>query len=57
MTHSSSIEIQDFALWQKLEAKRALFSFNLDLTARCNLNCRHCYINLPAGGKRSVEYI
>ncbi len=49
MTHSSSIEIQDFALWQKLEAKRALFSFDLDLTARCNLNCRHCYINLPAG--------
>ncbi|HOT98622.1 MAG TPA: radical SAM protein [bacterium] len=49
MTHTSSIEIQDFALWQKLEAKRALFSFDLDLTARCNLNCRHCYINLPAG--------
>jgi len=45
----SSIEIQDFPLWKRLEEKRALFSFDLDLTARCNLNCRHCYINLPAG--------
>ncbi len=49
MTHSSSIEIQDFVLWKKLGAKRTLYSFDLDLTARCNLNCRHCYINLPAG--------
>jgi len=22
--------------------------FDLELTARCNNNCRHCYINLPA---------
>ncbi len=49
MSQLSSIKIQDFALWQKMDAKRALYSFDLDLTARCNLNCRHCYINLPAG--------
>jgi len=49
MKQISKIEIQDFALWKKLEAKRTLYSFDLDLTARCNLNCRHCYINLPAG--------
>lgn len=24
-------------------------SIGFDLTARCNLNCRHCYVNLPAG--------
>jgi len=24
-------------------------SFDLEVTARCNNNCRHCYINLPAG--------
>jgi len=49
MSQVSSIKIQDFTLWQKMDAKRALYSFDLDLTARCNLNCRHCYINLPAG--------
>jgi len=44
-----SREIQDFALWDKLKAKRAALSFDLEITARCNNDCRHCYINLPAG--------
>jgi len=32
-----------------MKSKRALFSFNIELTARCNNNCKHCYINLPSG--------
>jgi radical SAM protein with 4Fe4S-binding SPASM domain len=44
-----SQEIQDFALWGKLKARRAAISFDLEVTARCNNDCRHCYINLPAG--------
>jgi len=32
MKQISKIEIQDFALWKKLEAKRTLYSFDLDLT-------------------------
>ena len=43
------LEIQDFPLWGKLAAKRAPVSFDLEITARCNNDCRHCYINLPAG--------
>ena len=43
----SSMEIQDFALWEKMKNKRDLFSFDLEITARCNNDCRHCYINLP----------
>jgi radical SAM protein with 4Fe4S-binding SPASM domain len=48
---TTTLEIQDFALWDKMKSKRALFSFDLELTARCNLNCRHCCINLPANDK------
>ncbi|HEX2988277.1 MAG TPA: hypothetical protein VHS06_08920, partial [Chloroflexota bacterium] len=43
------IEIQDLPLWEKMAAKRAPVSFDLEVTGRCNNNCRHCYINLPAG--------
>ena len=50
---ASSIEIQDFPLWDKMKARRALFSFDLEITARCNNNCRHCYINLPTGDREA----
>jgi len=45
------LEIQDFRLWKKLEGKRVPLSFDLEITARCNNDCRHCYINLPAGDR------
>ncbi|HNR69631.1 MAG TPA: radical SAM protein [bacterium] len=43
----------DFSLWKKLGDRRTLFSFELELTSRCNLDCRHCYINLPAADKKA----
>jgi len=45
---TSSIPINQFRLWEKLKQKRSLISFEIELTNRCNNNCRHCYINLPA---------
>ena len=48
-----SIEIQQFSLWDKLMAKRAPLSFDIEITARCNVNCAHCYINMPAGDKEA----
>jgi radical SAM protein with 4Fe4S-binding SPASM domain len=46
-----TLDIQDFRLWDKLKDKRVPLSFDLEITARCNNDCRHCYINLPAGDR------
>ncbi len=43
--------LPEFRLWDKMAAGRAVFSFDLEATARCNLDCRHCYVNLPAGDR------
>ncbi len=42
------IEIHEFPLWDNLKSRHVPLWFNLELTPRCNFNCRHCYINLPA---------
>lgn len=48
MARMNRLEIQQFALWDKLKARGSPLSFDLEITARCNLDCCHCYINLPA---------
>ena len=47
--------LPDFALWDKLEGRRIPLSFDLEVTARCNNNCRHCYINLPPGDQAALH--
>lgn len=50
-----TITLPEFSLWDKIKNKRRLISFGLEVTARCNNNCRHCYINLPADNKEAKE--
>ncbi len=39
-------------IWQKLAGRKGrLLAMNLEVTARCNNNCRHCYINVPANNQ------
>ncbi len=45
---SAALPIQDFSLWDKLKSRRTPLFFDLEITARCNHDCRHCYINLPS---------
>jgi radical SAM protein with 4Fe4S-binding SPASM domain len=49
------LPLPEYALWEKLKGRRSLVSFDLELTDRCNNNCRHCYINLPADDKEAQK--
>lgn len=53
-SYVSSLPFHDFALWKKIERKRALTHFDLEITARCNNDCGHCYINLPAEDREAM---
>ena len=55
--YSSTRQLPSFGLWEKMTNSRSPSSFELELTARCNNDCRHCYINLPAGdpGAKAAE--
>ncbi len=50
-----TISITDLPIWDQAKEDRTLLSVVLELTARCNNNCGHCYINLPAGDKDAKE--
>ena len=43
----TSVNLPDSDLVKKLQQTKTPVSINFELTARCNNNCRHCYINLP----------
>jgi len=45
---AQTVRIQDFSAWDRSLAHGAPLSFDIELTARCPNDCRHCYINLPA---------
>jgi radical SAM protein with 4Fe4S-binding SPASM domain len=47
------VKLPELALWERIKSNRKLISFDLEITARCNNNCRHCYINLPADNKQA----
>lgn len=50
----ASASLLDFSLWGRVKDRRVPFSFDLEVTARCNNDCRHCYINLPASDRQAA---
>ena len=55
--HIPEIRYGDFSkrLHEKVAGKRIPISGSMEVTARCNNNCVHCYINLPANDRAAAE--
>lgn len=52
---TSRIPLPEFSLWNKFKrGDRKLVSFDLEVTARCNNDCRHCYVNLPVQNQAAI---
>ena len=47
--------LPEYELWEKMDKAGALAAFEYEMTERCNFDCRHCYINRPAGDKRAKK--
>ncbi|MFZ2384693.1 MAG: radical SAM protein [Candidatus Omnitrophota bacterium] len=51
MTCSSVIPVREAAFFHSICRSRSFTGIEFELTARCNNNCRHCYINLPVNDR------
>jgi radical SAM protein with 4Fe4S-binding SPASM domain len=54
-TFVSSASLWDFKLWEKVQHSKAPLSFWLEVTSRCNNNCRQCYANLSERDRGAME--
>jgi radical SAM protein with 4Fe4S-binding SPASM domain len=45
--------LPETSIWEKLGKSRSPVSFSLELTSRCNNECRHCYVAKPANHEES----
>jgi radical SAM protein with 4Fe4S-binding SPASM domain len=53
--YTSSRSLPSLGLWDKMVKEKMPLSFDLEVTARCNNNCQHCYINLPAKDSQAKD--
>ncbi len=51
----SGRSVHDFAAWDRSRERGAPLDFDIEITACCHNDCRHCYINVPAGDSASRD--
>ena len=51
-----TVNISELPLWERADRDRLLLSIEFELTARCNNNCTHCYINLPENDETAKAF-
>ncbi len=55
MAYIERINVDRFPLWERMKGKGYLSQVSMELTERCNNNCLHCYINLPADDEEAKK--
>ncbi|RLB87814.1 MAG: hypothetical protein DRH26_14835 [Deltaproteobacteria bacterium] len=53
--YTSNIRLAQFKPLLENQKKRNLLSITLEITARCNNNCKHCYLNLPENDDKAIK--
>lgn len=49
----AKVDMDEARLWER--KRPALVTLDIELTERCNCNCIHCYINLPADDGNAIQ--
>ncbi len=47
--------LPEFSLWKKMWSNKSPCSFELELTSRCQNNCRHCYVNVHEADQKAIS--
>ncbi len=54
-SYSHQEKLPALPLWGDMKGAGSVISFTIEITPRCNNNCRHCFVNLPANDVEAMR--